>query len=260
MADFTLSQSMIKSFWKYQEGKECGIWFKEMFINKTITSSPSDAMKLGIWFEFLCTGQRPKDGHTPIPERTKKGELTAAYKIVEQQAKQFKKYCELMGIEILEVGTRIEKEDFEGTFDIIANYKGRKVIIDLKFSSKLEDKWGDDGWELESLDFHPRRKERMCLQARAYMHLSSLPFYYFVFSSTESEDCKFFPVIVDPDDKEIFKAEIEKIRGEIEWELFQGFKPRPALKRCKKCPLFSTCEHKTEAPIEEEPIYYTKTA
>lgn len=248
--EISISQSIIKAYQDYLKGQMCGLLFEKQYILKEIETEPSDAMRLGIYFEYLCTGALPKNGKIPEPDRTQKGELTAKYKLVEKQAENFKLYCKKLGIKIKSVGKKITLKGVEGTIDIEAEYKGEDVVIDLKLSGNLNDKWNEYGWELESLPY----KEKIMIQSVHYTYLTAKPFYFWVFSST-NEDCKLIKINIDTEVIKNHYQTIGKTRDMISLDLELGFKAYPELTRCKECPLFSTCESKTEVPIVDE-VYY----
>jgi hypothetical protein len=240
-----ISQSLIKAYSDYTSQKLCGDVFKRKYIDKDLIEDPTDAMKKGMYFEYLCTGQLPKNGVVPQPELTAKGELTAEYKRVKTQAENFHKYLLKMKIQIIDTGKHFEKNGLEGTTDIIALWNKEEIVIDLKLSGLLYDKWADFGWAIDSLQY----KEKLMIQAVQYEYLTGLPFYFFVFSSTNEDDCELIRVEID---KEVFTRhllQIDKIKSMIELDLNFGFNNYPELVRCKKCPLFSECTNKTEVPL-----------
>lgn len=121
-----ITQSMMKAYQDYHIGNECGLVFVEKYINKRFDLfPPSDVQKLGLYFEHQCLGAMAKNDNVPEPERTKSGELTAPYKRMEAQVKNFKLFMAQYGFEIvsvqekLKVGeTTIEIED-KGTGELI---------------------------------------------------------------------------------------------------------------------------------------------
>lgn len=254
-SNLNISQSLIKAYLEYCKGDLCGLQLEAIYIKK-LFQIDSESMALGRYFEFIATGQRPKDGTTPLPLRTAKGHLTAEYKRAEDQAKRFKTFCEQMDIEILETGTYIQRDGMECTLDIIALVKGEKADIDLKYTAKLYNRWDKDGWDINTL----HEKDYHMIQARMYHHLSGLPFYFWLFSSS-NDDSQLIKVNIDQNDKPLFNDLVESIRQGIELESIQGFRPIPDYKRCKECPegLSSQCPFKASTPIIKQ-IYYTQTA
>lgn len=250
--EISISQSIIKAYQEYLKGEMCGVLFEKQYLTKEVEGEPTAAMKLGQFFEYQCTGALPKSGVVPEPEKTQKGELTAEYKRASKQALNFHNYIKKLGIKIQSVGKRVTMKGVEGTLDIEAEFNGEDVVIDLKLSGNLNDKWNDYGWELESLPY----KEKIMIQAVHYTFLTAKPFYFWVFSSGNDEDCKLIKVNVDTEVIKSHYQTIEKTRDMILLDMDLGFKAYPELTRCRACPLFDKCEHKTEVPIIQE-VYYS---
>lgn len=238
---FNLSKSLIGAYADYNDGKECGLRFESIYINKTLSPEPSEAMLLGRYFEYLCTGYYDGDV-APEPKTKRDGSLTAEYMRAEIQADNFKNYVREMGIEILQVGKKIVSDGCSMILDILAMYQGREVIIDLKYTARLRDKWDDNGWEA----FEYKTKHHT--QAIHYSFMTGLPFYYFVFSST-NEDVEFFEVVMEqPITNEIHEAKLRTIRANIELETKYGFQARPTVMRCASCELKQTCKQAAKYP------------
>lgn len=246
-----ISQSLIKAYNDYLNGNLCGILFEKQYITKEIESEPTESMKLGIYFEYLCTGQFPKSGKIEGPKTLKTGEFSAEYKRVVKQADNFKEYINKLCIKIKKAGVYIEKGISNGIIDIEAEFEGNDIIIDLKYSGLLDNKWEELGWNTEALPY----KEKIMIQAVHYTYLTEKPFYFWVFSSA-NEDCKLIKVNIDPEAIKNHIQLIEKTKDMIDIDKEMGFNAHPELNRCKKCPLFTSCEHKTEVPIIET-VYYT---
>lgn len=254
-ANFNISKSFLISYLDYCHGKECGIRWQAINITKDLQPIATESMMLGKYFEYKATGYIGANEDEPQPKLRKDGKLTAEYERAEIQAMNFKQYCKSLGIEILEVGKRIVKDNCSLVLDIVAMYQGREVIIDLKYTGKLHDKWDEYGWHLDSFEYKPAHH----IQPIHYAYMTGLPFYYFVFSST-NEDCEFFEVKLEqPITNEIHQQRIESVRKRIDIEMSTGgFIPRPTLKRCANCELFDTCTHKTTAP-EPKSVYIQPT-
>jgi hypothetical protein len=252
-----ISQSMMKSYVDYLNGKECGLLFKGKYIDKNVESEPSQAMKEGIYFEYLATGGLPRNNQVPEPDRTAKGELTAPYKRVEEASQLFKKIFDHYQIKINKVGYSLDTEDMTGIMDIWAEWEGKPCIIDLKYSGLIDDKWNDIGWDTESLPM----KDSLMIQGVHYKILVKealgldVPFYYFIFNSKDPSDMKIIKQTTDPDKYALHKEQVKKMKKSIERELENGFKAISDYRKCKDCPLFSNCEQKTEYPTINE-VYY----
>lgn len=252
-----ISQSLIKSLFDYLYGNECGLLFKAKYIDKTYMSEPSDAMQLGIYFEYLCTGMLPKNKVVPVPARTAKGELTAPYKIVEEQAKFFKKIMAHYKIKILSVGLYLETEDCDGLLDILAEWNKEACIIDLKFSGLIDNKWDELGWETKSLP----NKDSIMIQGVHYKMLgrealgNDMSFYYFVFNSAKANDMKIIKQVVDESKMAAHKVVISEVKSHLKRLMKDGFKPNASYRRCMNCALFANCEHRAMFPTIEEVQY-----
>ncbi len=79
----------MKSLNKYLRREECGYKFVAKYVDG-VSGTPSDAMDLGNWFEYVATGQLPRDGKVPHPKTLKSGKLAANYQRMEIQAQNFK--------------------------------------------------------------------------------------------------------------------------------------------------------------------------
>jgi len=257
MSNLLISQSMMKNYVDYLSDKECGLVFKSKYIDKDYPSTPSEAMKEGIYFEYLCTGGLPRNGIPPEPEYTK-GKLTLPYERATKAAELFKKIISHYKIKILKVGMVLSSKDKTGILDILAEWDKQKVIIDLKYSGLLDDKWNELGWETESLP----NKDRLMIQGvhykllgREVLGIDNIPFYYFIFNSKDPTDMKIILQTVD-DDKFVFhQMNVDKMAQSIEGELKKGFKAKPDYRLCKNCQIFDKCKVRAEFPIPEEVFY-----
>lgn len=251
----------MKSYVDYLNQKECGAFFKARYIDKDpeAQTEPSDAMKLGIYFEFLCTGVIPRSGVVPEPEVVYKGKsnekISAPYERVIESAKKFKEIISHYNIEIVEVNKRLETEEENGILDILAKWDGELCIIDLKYSGLIDDKWNEMGWDLESLSM----KDSIMLQGVHYKYLAEkslnikdIPFYYFVFSSSEVDNIKIIKQEVDESRMQSHIVALGNIKGRLTTDRFT---PYPTLKRCSKCPIAHKCPSKVHVPLVDEVFY-----
>jgi hypothetical protein len=142
--------------------------------------------------------------------------------------------------------------------DILAEWDGQKVIIDLKYSGLIDDKWNEMGWETESLPM----KDSLMIQgvhykilAKDILGIEDIPFYYFIFNSKDPTDMKIIKQIVDGDKFFFHRTAIQQVKDQIEKELYNGFKAYPDYRKCKDCPLNVSCVVKAEAPLVTEVFY-----
>lgn len=251
MSEFLISQSMMKSFVKYKQGNECGIQFKAKYFDR-IEFPSTDAQRLGHYFEYQATGQLPKYGQVPEPDRTKGGELTAKYKLMDAQIANWKLLMEAYRITIFSTGEKIIIDNYEGTLDVRGHSPDYgPVIVDIKTSGLMEDKWSPFGWNIETL----AEKEDTLFQAKHYKWLAEKrhkvdhSFFFAVFSTTNELDFKF--IHAAPSSNYVMEHHEDQIRSArklITAEKKKGFKPYPELKRCHDCPLKDTCEYYINVP------------
>ena len=254
----------MKSYVDYLNEKECGLYFKARYIDKDpdAQTEPSEAMKHGIYFEYLCTGALPKSGEIPQPEMVYKGKpnekLAAPYERAAESAKLFKAIIQHYGIKIKKVGYYLEHEDKNGIIDIYAEWNGNDVFIDLKYSGLIDDKWNEMGWDLESLHM----KDSIMIQGVHYKLLAEkclnnpdIPFFYFVFSSQDPNNVKIIRQEVDESKKQAHVVAINNVLSKISKDLQYGFKAYPSMLKCSKCPLATKCPSKVNFPLIDE-VYY----
>jgi hypothetical protein len=259
-----ISQSLMKSYVDYRNGKECGLFFKARYIDKDpeAQTEPSEAMKLGIYFEYLCTGALPKDGNIPEPDVVYKGKpnekLSAPYERVLKSVENFKRIFDHYGIKILEKGLVLSDGEISGVIDIFAEWNGKKVFIDTKYSGLIDDKWNEMGWDLDSLHM----KDSLMIQGVHYkilaercLDITDIPFYYFVFSSTDPDNIKIIQQEVDEAKTQSHIVAIQNIKSMIANDIQNGFKPNPSMVKCTKCPLKHKCPSNVDYPLVES-VYY----
>ena len=98
MSKLLINQSMVKDLVKYQKKQLCGLLFQNKWILQQFGKG-TKSNNLGHYFEYLCTGALAKgETEAPKPDTTKKGELTADFKIAQQQAIYFKEVIQKYGI------------------------------------------------------------------------------------------------------------------------------------------------------------------
>jgi len=271
-----LSQSLIKDyqdFWNYKT-QSCGYYIYKRHFQR-LPVEQSDTMKLGTYFEYLCTGYvRPNDP-APEPEMVYKGtareKLAADYERASSSAAFFKQIISHYGIEILSVGEYLLNDRMSAILDIRAMWDGKECIIDLKYSGLIDDKFSPYGWATESLVDRPS----LTIQALHYKYLiwqieqkMNIDFYYFVFSTKDAQKAKI--IRINTDESAIYRheADVAKIANyvdyhyenadayatniRIDYEMSKDLVARPNLARFTDCPYFSTCDKRVEVPLIEE--------
>lgn len=254
-----ITQSLLKSLSDYKLGNECGLIFEKKFIEGRFDLfPPSDVQAVGTWFEYELTKAIPKNGVIPVPERTSKGELTAPYKKMSAHINNFKLFMSYYGIKIIEAGIDVEVDGMKGTYDLICEATrdiydnlnvlrvraGQRFIMDIKTTGLLDDKWSEYGWNLEMLS----KKHRIILQPIHYKFLSQLkfgeqyPFIFLLFSNTNEIDFRAIFFDISDEDIEFHKEYIIKSVKWLEYYMRTGFKAKPDVMTCAKCPLKVGCK------------------
>ena len=258
--EFLINQSLIKDLLKYEKDELCGLVFTNKWIYKNFGKS-SLANNLGHYFEYLTTGSLPKGGHTPIADNTK------PYEVLQKQAEYFNYLFDKQGITITNNGLDIvADEKWIGTLDILAEWKGifdsdenvvldpsntdYKVIIDLKYSGLLEDKFSEFGWHENSLPYN----EKTLLQATHYKFLYwknygiNIPFFFFVFDSKKPKLAKLIHININEYHLEQHEKFLHKAKAYFDNQLKLGFAPKPAYSRCVECDYLDMCLFKEDIP------------
>ena len=169
-------------------------------------------------------------------------------------------------IKLISAGDKVlADEKWIGTLDILAQWESignyidfefgednpeKKVIIDLKYSGLLDDKWSEFGWNTDTIS----KKEGTMLQAKHYKFLFwkkygfNPPFLFFVFDSKEVGKVKIINVDIDDWELEQHEEFLEKAKKYFEHHQKIGFEPKPNYDDCIKCNLAEWCNYKTTIP------------
>lgn len=261
-----LSQSLLKDYVEYYDPNVngCGLYlWNKSFLKMPIPQS--DAQKLGIYFEYLCTGYLREGDKVPQPEYVYKGtpreKMAADYERATQSANLFKAMIKKHNITIKSVGDYILHDGSSGILDIRADWNGEDCIIDIKYSALFDDKFNPYGWHTDSLVY----KSSLLLQPIHYKYLiektegiSDIPFYFFVFSAKDPLKAKIIKTNIQEEHLITHEIDyVEKMKRYIDFHFAnpEKLEARPSFLRCLDCPYYSTCDKKAEVPLVEE-IYY----
>jgi CRISPR/Cas system-associated exonuclease Cas4 (RecB family) len=258
--EMKVSQSLLKEMSNYMTGKECGLKILAKFMG-AMEDKTSDAMLLGQWFEWKATDQLPRNGQEPIPRMLKSGELPMPFKRLEGQLKNYERIIEAYEIDIVHTGYVFQNSPIaSGIADIIADWDGTRVIIDIKTTAQIDNRWDAFGWAEEKFE-NPDSYEAqyLTIQAVQYKYLAkiewgveNMPFYFFVFSTTDNNSAKIYKVEVD--DSRLIKHE-EQLKQAYHYfnHKFRWFSSeklaRPNMLKCANCFLKETCTEKIDVPI-----------
>jgi hypothetical protein len=266
MSKIYINQSLVKDLVKYQNNDLCGL----VFSNKWILNQFGGGTKsnnLGHYFEYLCTGALAKgEVEAPKPEYNKKGELSTDFEIAKKQSVFFKELISKYGIELISAGDKVlADEKWIGTLDILAKWESiskyidfefgednpdKRVIIDLKYSGLIDDKWNEFGWHSDTL----AKKQGTMLQAKHYKFLFwkkygfNPPFLFFVFDAKEVGKVKIVNIDIEDWELEQHEVFLEKAKKYFEYQLKIGFEPKPKYETCIKCQYAGWCTFKSTLP------------
>jgi len=261
-----INQSLVKDLVKYQNNDLCGLVFTNKWIYNQYGSG-TKSNNLGHYFEYLCTGALAKgESEAPRPDFNKKGELSTDFEIAKKQSVFFKELIGKYGIELISAGDKVLADDkWIGTLDILAKWESisdyidfefgednpdKRVIIDLKYSGLLEDKWNEFGWNSDTL----AKKQGTMLQAKHYKFLFwkkygfNPPFLFFVFDAKEVGKVKFINIDIETWELEQHEVFLEKAKKYFEYQMEKGFEPKPKYEICIKCQYANWCSFKATIP------------
>ena len=258
MKNTKISQSLLKSLYNFKQGKDCGIKIKAQYLDG-MEYEATDAMNLGNWFEYEATGQLPRSGQMPLPERLKNGDLAINYRKMMTQLDNYKKIIDLYQIKILNTGYVFDHEFGSGIADITAEWNGNKCIIDLKTTAKIDDKWSEYGWGDEKFEYvDSPNTQHLTIQAVQYKLLAreqwgeDVDFYFFVFSTTDEDASKIFKVEVDPARLDKHLEQLKSVYTYFNTTFIHKTNEElafPEQKRCKLCLLKVNCQYAVEVPL-----------
>jgi hypothetical protein len=254
-----ISQSLMKVLFKYKIKEECGLVLKAKYIDN-ISFPSNSAMELGNYFEYICTGALTRDGRTPEPVLLKNGKATTPYERMDKQKETFDAIMQSYDLEIKKTGYEFKKSKYSGIADILAYDKANKrnVIIDVKTSGLLNDKWSSWGWHEDSIE----NKDELLIQAVHYKMLyeeefgeANVPFYFFVFSTQNDWECKVYEIEVSENTLYTHKLNLANAEAFFESENKNGWKAYPSYQKCLHCALKSKCTSAISVPRSTK-VYY----
>jgi len=271
-----ISQSFLKDYDDFYDLNKmaCGLYIFKKYYQK-LPIPQSDVQKLGTYFEYVCTGYHHQDSLPPEPEKVYKGtakeKLAADYERAEASAMLYKKIIEKYNIKIISYGEYLYHNELSGILDIRAEWEGKEVLIDIKYTGLFDDKFSPYGWATESLIDRPN----LTIQPVHYKYLNGLikgnrdiPFYFFVFHAKDSEKAKIIHINVDDSAIERHALMIDKVKStrDVHYAKYEQYATdmainygrtadlvaRPKLSRCIDCPFYQSCDKRAEVPLIEE--------
>jgi len=263
-----ITQSFIKDMEDYLNGDLCGNIIQKRWVEDVLIDLDSDSAELGCYFEYRFTllltgkGSLPKNGIVPAVEMYKNGkQLLADYERCHSNVDRVTAYFTEMGLDILHAGVKLQKGNFEGTIDLIcectkeitfedgSTWKvGQQIIIDLKYSGLIDDKWIKFGWGGLLQSGPHKQKDHHKKQAVQYHYIGELPFFFLVTSSKNEDDILLLHIPVDSDMVVQHINHGNWMYQEFEFLAGIGFLARPSLPVCNKCPIKDGCKDKHTFP------------
>jgi len=246
MKKYNISNSLLNAFTDYKNGDLCGLRFKTIYIDKTLTTPTSESQQAGQFFEYLCTGAKLRNGEKPQPIMIKSG-LNALCRVLEQQKinfdniyKDFPEYKTSVTLEI-----ELNDFNFKGIFDVLIEKENQ--IRDIKTTGDINDIWERYGWG--DSEKNPLKDKPLMNQAKMYCWLywkntGIIPAFYFdVFSNKNNIDCKTIKVEISENVLIEFETYLLATAEIIDFENNIGFEPIPEMSKCLKCELKGICEN-----------------
>jgi hypothetical protein len=258
-----LSPPLVKELYKYKIKEECGLRVEEKYVSKNVEFPLSELEELQTYFQYKCTNQLPLNGRVPIPVTIKTGKSSIDYQRIDSQVENFNLLMTRMNLTIEKAGFAFSNNKFSGITDIIAqdnNIKSKdvmkkRIIISLKISELLNDKWNALGWANESI----KDKDELLFEAIHYKLLAryewgidDIPFYFMVFSKKNEWEYKIFKVNVDEETIQQHYSNLLNIKKFLDNTMSNGWIPYPKFSVCRECLLADTCKHFTDVPKVQE--------
>ncbi len=252
MKKIKITQSLTKDMEKYITGKRCGHLIYNLYSGK-VWSLPTDAMKQGTYFEYEATGALPKNGKVPEPEYLKDGKtLNAKYRTAHAQAQLFKSLSKQMGIKIQKTQQKKERNGLEGTEDIEAIWKRKKITIDLKYSGFINNEWEEMGWaDMYNGNQRGKQYAHHSIQSLQYSYIWERPFYFWVFSSVNVGENIMMEMVHSKEETEYHlerAAETSERWNNLVFHERIETAAIPEYNTCQTCVLSSSCKYKAEMP------------
>ncbi len=238
-----VSKSLMHVYNSWVEQEECGSVLKSKYVDRTWKDEwyDSPVMKLGKYFEcqlYVALDIWPKDTPQYPALYNQSGEPVKAYLDALIKARRIAILMVASGIRVKECQTYIKKDingiTFHGYLDLKCIYKGRRIVIDIKYSGLLYDKWEKMGWVFNSEE----QKSYHGVQAKHYKAITGLEFFYLVVSPTNPIDVEFFEVVLSPFAMEQHIEKVLHIADNMELlQELDEFIDYPDYVKCERCPL-----------------------
>jgi len=245
-----ISSSLVQSLFKYKNNELCGNIINHKFI-KQKELPPTNHHKLNLYFKFLCTGKKFSEWE-PEPELTKAGKETIFYERLKNHSLNFDLIMKQYKFKIEYVNHKFTNPKYSGTADIIAKQKKDRVAIQLITTGLFNDKWSRYGWDDNTI----HEKDELLIKAihtkilaKYEWGIEDIPFYIFVFSTKNANECKVLNVNVDESTRYQHIHNLQNSKLYLDTQIKEGFKPQPDFIKCGECVINGLCMDKVNVPL-----------
>ena len=243
-----LSDDLVIDLQEYKKQEHCGLVIEHKYFNKE--SIPlTDNQVLESYFKYKTTGIKLNDV-IPEPKLLKNGNLSIDYKRIESQINNYNTLMKSLQFEVDKINFQFTNPKFAGTIDIVAldnkiktKVKNKKrVLISLKTTGLINDKWKKTGWHQETL----ADKNNITIKAIHFKLLAKyewgidVPFYFFVFSNKNEWEHKVFEICVDENTITEYYNSLKNVKYYLD-EQINKWIAYPKYKHCFNCQLNPIC-------------------
>jgi hypothetical protein len=240
--DFRVSKSSLSAF---EEPKSCRLkWYHRDVVKSIERSPPSEQMIKGTYFELLAIGENVGGDEVPdisfmINANGKpKVELTR----IEEQAERFKElhdpnHKDFIGFTIKETQIQMEDDMTKGVADYLTEDEfGRDVMFDLKFTSDVDNTFGDYAWGRDPYEIDWTQQvlyKRLFKKLRGHDPKMGV----LVFDASPRKGIKMFDLKIsqDTEDDVMYRVETAFLAAHKYSE--EGAPVTPSISNCSTCPL-----------------------
>jgi len=219
-----------------------------------LKSETTELMLRGHVFEYKLLGKSSSDKEIPELPRLMKGGLSQPEKDIDLLVQIARAAMTNMGVdfETAQMQVKILNDKGEsGHLDMVANFKGRKGIHDVKYTeTKYDDRW--NGWADLELKPDSKRQARHYIKLWHDIHDEWLPYYFWVFG--KSGWIRLIKCTVTEESIDMHEEEIKVTRDLLKRFEREGWKPLPSYEKCKACYMIEHCKYVQTLPDIEQYI------
>jgi len=238
--DIYVTQSMMKAW----SSGICPLVFKAMWIDETVSFTPSEMMMYGNYFEHQAIGATMTG---KAPELTDKMKKSVYFERIQSQVQKWHEIVREMkitniapqrsveGVINFDYDSNVLPVKVKGHFDVDCLVDGVPTIIDLKLTGNVNNMYGDYSWgDPGSMDL----KQSIHYKMLKKMVDGVMPqFMYFVFDITPDLGVKIIRADIREVSFDAHQKEIFVMWNEIVYGLMNGFEAKPKYTDCISCPV-----------------------